>query len=743
MLLRLKILSVLLLQFWIANDTFTQSPVKTRPKIGVVLSGGGAKGLAHIGVLKVLEEAGIPVDFIAGTSMGAIVGGLYAIGYTARQLDSIARTTNWDEFLTDKVSRRNLSMIEKDESVKYFISFPIREKRISLPSGIVAGQNISRLFNQLTSSVYNQTDFSKFPIPYFCVATDVEKGESVVLKKGNLAEAMRASMAIPTVFTPEEIDGKALLDGGLVNNFPVEEMKKMGADIIIGVDVGFRYYKRNELNSLVKIIEQSIFMHSMEQNQKSKEMCNILITPALLDYNATSFNHADSLLVRGERAARAQIDKISELGRYIKSFPDSTFHPGQRVKNISRFYVKEIQIEGLSDVPQEFIERKLPFETPDTVEVADIDQFVEQIYGTRFFERISYNLEPLDGGVKLHFKVIEKSTNYFRVGLHYDPDFKTTIMLNTTFRNQVFRGSKITLDVALGENPSFTGLLYRNTGWNPKYNFMLRSRLVPDFGLKVQAHKIGIYEYQFDKRVSSYDFRDVTTDLFLQANLSNNDVLGLGAMGDYTSIKNNFITSDSQETSSYHANFYLFYKNDSYDQPFYPKRGSRIFTEVKYVKGLSEKVESQNGFFVASLRSNIVFPITNQISVSQSFFAGTTMGDTIPAHYKFLVGGMGGTYLRGLIPFVGMNFMQRTNNHVWVERLDFQWEMWNDNYLIFRINIGKTTYQLSDLWAWNDIVFGYGISYGYRSPIGPMEFSLMASNKNPGISTFINIGFWF
>ena len=738
-----KLLIVITLHLWVASNVFTQTLEKTRPKIGVVLSGGGAKGLAHIGVLKVLEEAGIPIDYIGGTSMGAIVGGLYAIGYSAKQLDSIARNTNWDEFLTDKVSRRNLSMIEKDESVKYFISFPIREKRIALPSGIVAGQNIIRLFSGLTNSVYNQTDFTKFPIPYFCVATDVEKGESVIIKKGNLAEAMRASMAIPTVFTPEEIDGKALLDGGLVNNFPVEEMKKMGADIIIGVDVGFRYYKRNELNSLVKIIEQSIFMHSMDKNQRSKEMCDILITPPLHEYNASSFNHADSLMARGERAARRQYAKITALSNRIKSFSDSSHTAARKVKSINEFYVKDIQVDGLKDVPLEFIERKLPFEIPDTVHVTDIDQFIERIYGTRFFERITYNMEPLDGGVRLHFKVIEKNTNFFRVGLHYDPDFKTTIMLNTTFRNKVFRGSRITLDVALGENPSFTGLLYRNTGWNPKHTFMIRSRLVPDFGLKVQAHSIGIYAYENDKRISSYNFKDITTDLFLQANLSNNDVIALGTVGDYTSIKNNFNYSDNQELASYYSNFYLLFKNDSYDQAFYPKRGSRIFTEVKFVKGLSEDVKSQNGFFVASVRANMVIPLSDRVSLSESIFAGTTLGDSIPVHYQFLVGGMGGANLRGLIPFVGMDFMQRANKHALVGRMDLQWEMWNDNYLIFRTNIGKVTPRLTDLWVWSDVVFGYGVSFGYKSPIGPMEFSLMTSNKNPGISTFINIGFWF
>ena len=322
--MRVNVLIFCILTFMCVFEIKAQTSVTKRPKVGLVLSGGGAKGLAHIGVIKVLEEAGIPIDYIGGTSMGSIVGGLYAIGYSSRQLDSIVRTIDWEEFLTDKVARRSLSMIEKDEEIKYLFAFPIREKKISLPSAIVEGQNISSMFSKLTSSVYNIKDFSQFPIPFLCMATDIEKGKPVVLKSGSLAAAMRASMAIPTVFSPEIIDGQEMLDGGLLNNFPVEEVKNMGADIIIGVDVGFRFYKKEEMNSMLKIMEQSIFMHSIESSQLSQKACNILITPRLAGYNASSFNKADSLIKRGEWAARQQFEKLRELAVYLRSFNDTS-----------------------------------------------------------------------------------------------------------------------------------------------------------------------------------------------------------------------------------------------------------------------------------------------------------------------------------------------------------------------------------------------------------------------------------
>ena len=740
----MKIIFAILVAFVVTFPGVTAQPFSTeRPKVGVVLSGGGAKGLAHIGVLKVLEEAGIPIDFIGGTSMGSIVGGLYSIGYSAKQLDSLVRGIKWDELLGDKISRRNLTMVEKDEDIKYILSFPIREKKISLPSGIVSGQNISQLFSRLTSQVYNIKDFSKFPIPYLCVASDIKNGTAIVLKDGVLADAMRASMAIPTVFTPEEINGRLLLDGGLINNFPVEEVKKMGADIIIGVEVGFREDRKDEVYSLVKIIEKSIFMHSMEKNRTSQSMCTILIVPDLLEYNASSFNRADSLIIRGERAARLQYNELKELASYLNSFSEPVKPITHAAEPISEVTVKTIEISGLKKVPKEFVLHKLLFEAPAKVKIADIDKSVENIYGTWFFERISYCFEPEEDGVKLHFNVIEKNTNYFRAGLHYDSDFKTTLLLNTTFRNFILRGSKIAIDLSLGENPSFSALLYKNTGWNPGYYLFLPSKLVPDFGFKLQMHSLELYQYQSDIRTASYNFTDVTTDFFLQANMSNNNSFNLGVLGDYISLSN-LINFYKDKSSSYFLNIYGCYKKDSYDYAFFPSRGAKISADLKYVKGISKNVQNVKGFVSASFRSNVVEPLSKKLSLSESIYGGTIFGDNIPSLYQFFLGGLNDSYMRGIFPFVGMNLMQQSDRNALVARMDLQWEVWKENFITLKANAGRATSNLKDLFIWDDdMIFGYGASFGYRSPIGPMELTIMTSNKHSGLSFYINIGYWF
>ena len=224
-----------------------------RPKIGLVLSGGGAKGFAHVGVLKVIEEAGIPIDYITGTSVGSIVGGLYAIGYNATMLENIIQNQNWEELLSNSFKREYISAITKEEQSRYLISLPIETKKISIPSGLLNGQNVMEFFTYLTYGYHDVIDFSKLPIPFECIAADIATGEEVVLKKGFLPKAIRASMAVPAAIAACEIDGRMLVDGGIVNNFPVDRCREMGADIIIGIDIQDKLLTKDKIKSIQKL----------------------------------------------------------------------------------------------------------------------------------------------------------------------------------------------------------------------------------------------------------------------------------------------------------------------------------------------------------------------------------------------------------------------------------------------------------------------------------------------------------
>lgn len=708
----------------------------------MVLSGGGAKGLAHIGVLKVLEEAGIPVDYIGGTSMGSIVGGLYAIGYTPSELEKLSVSMNWDSLLTDKVSRRNLSIEEKDDIVRYFVSFPIRGKKIALPSGVIAGQNISALFNRLASPVYRENDFSKFPIPFICIGTDIENVESTVFRSGYLPQAMRASMAIPTVFAPEEIDGHLYVDGGVLNNFPVLDVKQMGADILIGSDVGFRDMSRKELGSLFGIVNQSMYALSKEAILKNKKECKILIEPDLNDYNMMNFNNADSIIARGERAARQFLPQLKALADSLARIEPFV----KPMNNFTRFQsvdIREIEVEGLNYVPKEFVLRKLQLAVPSQVSLQELENSINLVYGTQFFDKITYQLVPLEQGTILKLLVSERSTNLFRVGIHYDSDFKTALLLNTTFRNLMVPGSKISLDVALGENFAFNGLLYLNTGWNPNRLRDGKRKIFPDFGIRTSTHNLEVYEYQEEKRVASYNFSDATADFFWQANLTNNTALGGGFIFDYSYIKNNVGVPGIPQSEFFFGNVHLYYLLDTYNKAFYPSRGAKLQVEAKYVTELAEGEINYNDFLQASSRFSFAFPISKRLTGTCHMFLGTSSGNSVPYHYRYYFGGLGGTNLRGLYPFVGLKYMQETGLSAMALGTNLQWEMWDNNFLTAKFNVGRAVVTRKSLMELNEITYGGGLSYGYNSAIGPMEITFMVSNRLESIGGFINIGYWF
>ena len=297
----------------------------TRLKVAVVLSGGGAKGFAHIGVLKVLEEEGIPIDIIVGTSMGSIVGGLYSIGYSADDIGNMALSENWSQILSDYIPRKQLDQYSRIERQRYVLRIPmIKLRKLSVPNGLIRGQNIINLFCGLTANVPKDANFSDFPISFACIGTDLETGEEIVLNSGFLPTAMFSSMAIPGVFIQGEHNGRLLIDGGFVNNFPADVAKKMGADIIIGVDIRNDLYTGSEIMSLNMLVNQLVNFYALKKDSINKSLCDIIIRPNIDGYSVSSFytSAVDTLIKRGIKSAKANIDEIRksiELASVIHS----------------------------------------------------------------------------------------------------------------------------------------------------------------------------------------------------------------------------------------------------------------------------------------------------------------------------------------------------------------------------------------------------------------------------------------
>ncbi|MEL6822253.1 MAG: patatin-like phospholipase family protein, partial [Calditrichota bacterium] len=426
---------------------FSSAIAQKRPTVGVALSGGSAKGIAHIGVLKVLEEINMPIDYVTGTSMGSIVGGLYSVGYTADELESIVTEIDWPAIFAEETSRDVLTLEQKKRDARYTFNLALENWGISIPAGIVAGHKVTQLLTRLTLPVQHLESFSQYPIPFACVATDIATGEAVVIKDGSLAEAMRASMAIPSAFTPVERDGKLLVDGLLVRNFPVQDARSLGADIVIGVDVGAELYEAEELTNLFTMLDQVLNLQMIGSTELERDMTDFLLIPELGDLGFADFTKTAEFIAKGEEVARSMLPELQALADSL-----NTLDPWQRTPRPAtpqKFKISEITFEGLTSVSEKLMIAQFPYILPATLAVEDIEQFVDQVYRNQVFERVNYRLANAESGegARLIIHAIERSQSLLQLGARYNSGNDASLLVNTTFFIIYIDASTLSMDL--------------------------------------------------------------------------------------------------------------------------------------------------------------------------------------------------------------------------------------------------------------------------------------------------------
>ncbi|MBI9058926.1 MAG: patatin-like phospholipase family protein [Labilibaculum sp.] len=705
-----------------------------RPKIGLVLSGGGAKGFAHVGVLKVIDELGIPIDYIAGTSMGSIIGGFYAIGYSATDIEKIILNQNWEELLSDHVSRKFVPIYEKTDFERYILSFPIKPKGIELPSGIVGGQNVINLFESLTIDYHNETDFSKLPIPFLCIATDLETGEAVVLDEGYLPEAMRASMAIPTLFEPVEIDGKLLADGGMINNFPVKEVLKMGADIVIGVDVQSGAKSKKELKSLLDIVNQTVSLMALANFKENVKYCDIYIKPDINNYSVGSFEEADSLIQKGEEIAKQFIPALKELKeKYELVAPiKKTYLPPS---DTSSFYLKNLEVVGLHQVSHSLLEGKLNLDMDSKISLSELKNGINRIYGSRYFNHVDFQLKGEEEKTLL-LRVKERTTKRFNVGLHYDSDNNAAVLLNTTFRNKLRSGSRLSFDLKLSENPRF------------KTTYTIDNGIKPGLNLEAEFNDSEVSAFDDNgKKVATYDFNYIKADFNIHSIIRESYSFGIGGKMEYYNINSDEVLSEGiiDREEDYFFSYYAFLNIDSHDKAYYPKKGMCLYGEYKLVTNNGASLDGmERPASVAYMKFNKAISVNPNFTVYPQFYGRVVWGKNIPGFYQSYTGGMDKSdYFDIQIPFVGLDRFQFSSTNAFVFRSDFQYELFKNNYLILKANAGKLVEDVDSSLSEGKWIKGIGLTYSYNSLIGPIEFSLTHSDEKEGISNYVNLGFWF
>ena len=726
-------LLLLLIVFFVVMDGNAQ-----RKKVGLVLSGGGAKGVAHIGVLKVLEEAGIPIDYIAGTSMGAIVGALYAIGYDAHIMDSLVRKQDWIFLLSDKVYRYNLPFSEKEVNEKYLISIPINNNReIKMPSGFISGQNIYNLFSDLTIGYHDSLNFDRLPIPFACVASNLVDGKEVVLDRGSLPLSMRASMAIPGVFAPVLKNGMVLVDGGISNNFPADLAKQMGADILIGVDVQAELRDAEGLESVTGIIDQMTSFLGIQKYEENKKLLNVYIKPDVAPYSAASFSREaiDTLIMRGERVARSQWDELIALKKKIGIGEEAKEEKEieNKLLESDTIWVNRIVIKGIDERDEKWLKRKIRLKNYTRITTRDIHQAIAELYGTGAFAHVSYRITDAPH-YNLELILKEKSMSSLNLGFRFDTEEMAAILLNTTISHRTLRGSRLSLTGRLSKNPYVqldyslgnTFLRRFNISYMFKYN---------DLNIYVKGKKTDNITYTFhrgDLSISDIYFKNLKFQLGLRYEYFDYDA---------------FLYADREHNINVEPEgFFIYYglaHVETFDKRYYPTRGSSLKVDYSFYTDNFVNYNGGTPFSALGFDFTSVISITRRVKMLPSIYGRILIGKNVAYPYMNAMGGeVAGRYVAQQLPFYGIQNLEQFENSLVVAKLHFRYRLGMNHYVSLIGNYAKQKDNFFDILSGDDI-WGGGAGYSYDSIVGPIDVTFSLSNWTKKLGFYFSLGYYF
>jgi NTE family protein len=724
------------------QNSFSQEQKKDsikRPKIGLVLSGGGAKGFAHIGVLKVLEEAGIKIDYIGGTSMGAVIGGLYASGYNASQIDSIFKRTNFDELINDYIPRSSKNFYGKKNDELYAIVLPFSNFRVGIPEALSKGMYNYNLLSSLTRNVRHVRDFNKLPTPFLCIATNIETGEEVLLNKGNLVQAMMASSAFPSLFTPVEIDGNLLVDGGVVNNYPIKEVRNLGADIIIGVDVQDDLLKRKNLKNATRILVQITNLQSIDKMKSKIKDTDIYVKPDIRDFGVISFDKGEEIIRKGEEATFAVYEKIKSLVN------EDNFYKKPKLKVATdTIEIKKINSDKLDNYTKEYINGKLRFKPGSTITYDDLKTGINNLNATQNFSTISYCLQPNDNNDDLDLVLKENPTQtYLKLGLHYDGLYKSAILLNLTHKKTFLKNDITSLDIILGDNFRYDLNYYVENGFNISFGF--RSRL-NQFNRNVTSNLGNLTAPSPDINLINVDFLDVSNQAYFQTIFVQKFLMGGGLEYKYLKINSPTLSNTDNviDKSSYFSLFgYL--KYDSFDNKSFPHSGLYFSTDVQSYLGSSDYTNTFKPYSMAKAEVAVANTLFRRATFKFEADAGLTFGNDSVPFFDYILGGYGYNKINNFNYFYGYDFLSISGNSFIKAGITFDYEIFKKNHVNFSANyanLGDDIFSTVD-WVSMPKYSGYAVGYGLETIIGPIEIKQSWSPEMSKSFTWFSIGFMF
>ena len=750
---------------------------KHRPTVALVLSGGGAKGAAHVGVIKYLESIGMPIDIVMGTSMGGLVGGLYALGYSADHLDTLIRRIDWSMALSDKIPRDYLSYSTTKYNEKYILSFPFlydpkeyrqlrqdenqyphRSQEIhfgagtenpsslvkdnllgSLPSGMVFGQNVNNIFSSLTVGYQDYTDFYDLPIPFLCVATDLVSGTAKIWTEGKINTALRSTMSIPGLFAPIKEQGMVLVDGGMRNNYPTDLAKKVGADIVIGVNLSGGYKDYSHINNLGDIINTGIDMLGRASFENNESIPDVTIRPQLLEYNMLSFDAAsiDTIIHRGYVAALAVSKQLDSLKKVIG--PDQTVlqcRPADDIRS-GKVLVSGVEITGVNDKESSYLMNKVGVKAGTRMGNAEIEDATASIFATNAFDYVNYELLGNGEPYRLKFNCKKGPVNRLGLSARFDTEEIVSMLLNVGVNVLKIQGSSLDFTGKVGSNP-YASLVYsyvETDGTSLNASASVRYTDRNTFSIGDNRFRINFLDCRQEFYVSNIKW----SKFFFKTGFRNDwynvsSLMAEQVVGDY----------DINQLSNDYITFFIKGRADSFDNGYIPTRGSSVGISYDWVFGGFP--HRFNNFHAIQFDAKKVVG-GDQFAFLPSFKARYLFGNEVPVPFTNTMGGsMDGRYLDQQMSFIGINNAASMMKILAILRGDWRVKLFKNNYATAILNYGVTTNQLSSFKTWGSDVknyFGGGIQYTYNSIVGPISANLHWSNYTHKVGAYFSLGFDF
>lgn len=724
-----------------------------RPKIGLVLSGGGAKGLAHIGVLEAIDSAGLNIDYITGTSMGAIIAGMYAAGYNGKEIRQMGLSMDWMGAITSGTTRfEDLNIDARDDYGNSIIEMPVDEGlKFKMHTGFFEPQEVILKLQELFFPVYKVKDFSKLKIPFKCIATDLRDGGAVVIDKGDLALATRSSMAIPGVFSATKYKDTQLVDGGVVRNFPVKDVKEMGADYVIGVNLFEGLTDPNDLTNALDVMMQVINFRDANDLVTEKSICDMILEPNVTGYSAASFGSSQTLLAIGDTIGR-------DFYPFFKHLADSLYHgyglEYNKAEGIGN-YDKKVRVEGfdfvgLKNTSSHLLLTNLNLHVGEEYTVQELNDAVRLAHTSQYYSNIRYELNPVDdgNGVRLKFFIEELPMSFANIGLSYNSFTGASLMLGYKRKNLLTQRSITEAKIAISE--SFRARLYHKMYFGEDYNRYVKLQYdiamfdIPVYG---KHNKIALYDYKHSNLAATLcHVTTKTTDWQLSA-------------GYETFMLKPDVAKDTVPYKGKIKDAYVNIRGRHYtlNRRFMPQRGRdtefnlyAAFHPIYHLDNMGSLWGYHKNIYRTTFRTSLYHQVMDRFTIYEGAAVAASYGSRVFVHHTYLGGHH--AFMPSHFTFAGINTASIQESTMAMAKLGFQYNLVDNLYARLQANTAVLFRPLDDYIGDNKIpgvkfkperwVNGLSATVAYDLSFLPFDLTLMYSPEYK-FNVLVNVGFYF